>query len=117
LEFVRRRPPRICKKTICYLFSSRHALIWQQDKLEPSEQLGDLLKQAGDNEAALQCYQKANVTQKVVEGLAAKGDFAELTRFSGTQVKPGIEKSPTERNPGTSVSTFESREAGTAQPF
>ncbi len=58
----------------------------QQDKLEPSEQLGDLLKRAGDNEAALQCYQKANVTQKVVEGLAAKGDFAELTRFSGTQV-------------------------------
>lgn len=59
----------------------------QQDKLEPSEQLGDLLKRAGDNEAALQCYQKANVTQKVVEGLAAKGDFAELTRFSGTQVR------------------------------
>lgn len=57
-----------------------------QDKLEPSEQLGDLLKQAGDNEAALKCYQNANVTQKVVEGLAAKGDFAELTRFSGTQV-------------------------------
>lgn len=59
----------------------------RQDKLEPSEQLGDLLKQAGDNEAALKCYQKANVTQKVVEGLAAKGDFAELTRFSGTQVR------------------------------
>jgi len=60
----------------------------RQDKLEPSEQLGDLLKRAGDNEAALQCYQKAGITQKVVEGLAAKGDFAELTRFSGTQVRP-----------------------------
>ena len=45
-----------------------------------------MLKQAGDREAALQCYQKANVPQKVIEGLAAKGDFAALTQFSGQQV-------------------------------
>lgn len=58
-----------------------------QDKLEPSEALGDLLRQAGDQEAALRCYQQANVQQKVIEGLAAKGDFAELTRYSGAQVR------------------------------
>ena len=57
-----------------------------QDKLDASEQLGDMLKQAGDREAALKCYQKANIPQKVIEGLAAKGDFEELTRFSGQQV-------------------------------
>jgi hypothetical protein len=39
---------------------------WMRDnKLEPSEQLGDLLKQAGDNEGALKCYQASNATQKV----------------------------------------------------
>ena len=66
-----------------------------QDKLEPSEQLGDLLRQAGDNDAALQCYQKANVPGKVIEGLAAKGDFAELTRYSGQQVSIENEPCPT----------------------
>ena len=66
-----------------------------QDKLEPSEQLGDLLRQAGDNDAALQCYQKANVPGKVIEGLAAKGDFAELTRYSGQQVSIDHEPCPT----------------------
>ncbi|KAK9805974.1 hypothetical protein WJX73_010066 [Symbiochloris irregularis] len=57
----------------------------KEDKLTPSEQLGDLLRQAGDNEAALSCYQQANVPHKVIEGLAAKGDFAELTKFSAAQ--------------------------------
>lgn len=39
---------------------------WLRDnKLEPSEQLGDLLKQAGDNDGALKCYQACNATQKV----------------------------------------------------
>lgn len=58
-----------------------------QDKLTPSEQLGDLLRQAGDNDAALSAYQKANVPHKVIEGLAAKGDFTELSRFSASQVR------------------------------
>ena len=57
-----------------------------QDKLTPSEQLGDLLRQAGDNDAALKCYQTANVPQKVIEGLAAKGDFVELSRYTTAQV-------------------------------
>ena len=52
-----------------------------QDKLEPSEQLGDLLRRAGDNDAALAVYQKANVPGKVIEGLAAKGDFEALSKF------------------------------------
>jgi hypothetical protein len=57
-----------------------------QDKLEPSEQLGDLLRQAGDADAALACYQKANVPSKVIEGLAAKGDFTTLSQYAGAQV-------------------------------
>ena len=57
-----------------------------QDKLTPSEQLGDLLRQAGDNDAALKCYQTANVPSKVIEGLAAKGDFTELSRYTSAQV-------------------------------
>lgn len=39
---------------------------WMKDnKMEPSEELGDLLKKAGDNDAALKCYQACNATQKV----------------------------------------------------
>jgi hypothetical protein len=57
-----------------------------QDKLEASEQLGDLLRQAGDADAALACYQKANVPSKVIEGLAAKGDFTTLSQYAGAQV-------------------------------
>ena len=52
-----------------------------QDKLTPSEELGDLMRRAGDNDAALAIYQKANVPQKVIEGLAAKGDFEALSQF------------------------------------
>ena len=58
-----------------------------QDKLEPSEGLGDLLKRAGDPEAALACYQKANVPGKVIEGLAAKGDFEALSKFTQAQAR------------------------------
>jgi hypothetical protein len=58
-----------------------------QDKLEPSEGLGDLLKRAGDPEAALACYQKANVPGKVIEGLAAKGDFEALSTFTQAQAR------------------------------
>lgn len=53
----------------------------EQDKLEASEPLGDLLRRAGDNDAALAIYQKANVPGKVIEGLAAKGDFEALSKF------------------------------------
>ncbi len=40
----------------------------QEGKLEPSEELGDLFKGAGDNATALACYQTAGSTTKVVEG-------------------------------------------------
>lgn len=40
----------------------------QEGKLEPSEQLGDLLKQSGDADAALSCYRSAGATTKVIEG-------------------------------------------------
>ncbi len=39
------------------------------------------MRRAGDNDAALGIYQKANVPQKVIEGLAAKGDFEALSKF------------------------------------
>ena len=57
------------------------AMHLSQDKLTPSEELGDLMRRAGDNDAALGIYQKANVPQKVIEGLAAKGDFEALSKF------------------------------------
>jgi len=41
----------------------------QEDKLEPSEQLGDLLRQAGDADAALKCYRASGATTKVIEGM------------------------------------------------
>ncbi len=41
----------------------------QEDKLEPSEQLGDLLRQAGDADAALKCYKASGATTKVIEGM------------------------------------------------
>lgn len=46
----------------------------QEDKLEPSEQLGDLLKQAGDADAALKCYRASGATTKVIEGGCMKRD-------------------------------------------
>ncbi|DBA67143.1 hypothetical protein WJX79_007694 [Trebouxia sp. C0005] len=56
---------------------------FKEDKLEPSEQLGDLLRQAGDADAALKCYRASGATTKVIEGLAGKGDFNELMAYSG----------------------------------
>ena len=47
----------------------------QEDKLEPSEQLGDLLRSAGDRDAALNCYRSANVPTKVIEGMLAIHTF------------------------------------------
>ena len=65
-----------------------------QDKLTPSEELGDLMRRAGDNDAALGIYQKANVPQKVIEGLAAKGDFEALSKFrygcTGLSMHPSL---------------------------
>ena len=45
----------------------------QESKLEPSEELGDLFKGAGDNDTALACYESAGSTTKVVEGVPTHG--------------------------------------------
>ena len=57
----------------------------KENKIEPSEELGDLLKQAGDNDAALKCYQASNASAKVVACMAEKGDIDALVQYSGQQ--------------------------------
>lgn len=39
----------------------------------------------GDQDTALQLYQGCNSTTKVIEGLAAKGDFDALMAYSKSQ--------------------------------
>lgn len=60
---------------------------WYKDgKLTPSEELGDLFKNDTDWDTALAIYQTCGASGKVVEVLAAKGDFEQLatyTRSSG----------------------------------
>ena len=58
-----------------------HALCpLQEGKLAASEELGDLFKAASDWDTALAIYQQAGASGKVVEALAAKGDFEQLVR-------------------------------------
>ena len=79
------RPAPVFLLLMTWCFFPRHIFVnhgmMLQDKLTPSEELGDLMRRAGDNDAALAIYQKANVPQKVIEGLAAKGDFEALSNF------------------------------------
>jgi clathrin heavy chain len=59
---------------------------YKEGKLAPSEELGDLFKGASDWDTALAIYQTSGASGKVVEALAAKGDFDQLatyTRSSG----------------------------------
>lgn len=59
---------------------------YKEGKLTPSEELGDLFKGAQDWDVALAIYQQCGASGKVVEALAAKGDFDQLatyTRSSG----------------------------------
>ena len=59
-------------RVFCVVGSNSLALLCQQEeKLEPSEQLGDLLRQAGDTDAALKCYRASGATTKVIEGRLA----------------------------------------------
>lgn len=59
----------LCKvPVVLLLYSELRCALLQEDKLEPSEQLGDLLKQAGDADAALKCYRSSGATTKVIEG-------------------------------------------------
>ncbi|KFM22783.1 Clathrin heavy chain 1 [Auxenochlorella protothecoides] len=57
---------------------------WRDGKLSASEELGDLFRGAGDWDAALAVYRAAGAQGKVVEALAAKGDFEELGRYAAT---------------------------------
>jgi clathrin heavy chain len=56
---------------------------WKDGKLEAGEELGDLLTQAGDKEAALKCYQACGASGKVIVALAESGDAAALQAFTG----------------------------------
>ena len=56
---------------------------WLKDgKLEACEPVGDALKAAGDVDRALEVYRACGAQAKVVEALAAKGDFAELSQYA-----------------------------------
>ncbi|CAG9465968.1 unnamed protein product [Pedinophyceae sp. YPF-701] len=71
--------------------NKKHLLVnwFNENKLTSSEQLGDMLAQAGDQDLALKMYQKGNVASKAVTLLAAKGDFESLMAYTGqTGVKP-----------------------------
>ena len=59
----------ILSQSVCE--RSMWGALLQEGKLEPSEELGDLFKGAGDNTTALACYQTAGSTTKVVEGEAS----------------------------------------------
>lgn len=52
----------------------------QEGKLTASEELGDLFKGASDWDTAQAIYQQSGASGKVVEALAAKGDFEQLVR-------------------------------------
>jgi clathrin heavy chain len=56
----------------------------KEGKLAPSEALGDALRGAGDADAALGVYRAAGAAGRVIEVLASKGDFAELTAYAGS---------------------------------
>ena len=59
---------------------------YKEQKLTPSEELGELFKNEHDWDIALEIYQKVGASGRVVEVLAAKGDFDQLatyTRSSG----------------------------------
>ena len=54
----------------------------QEGKLPASEGLGDLFKGVNDWDTALDVYRQAGAANKVVEALAAKGDFEQLATFT-----------------------------------
>lgn len=54
----------------------------QEGKLTASEGLGDLFKGVNDWDTALAVYRQAGAANKVVEALAAKGDFEQLATFT-----------------------------------
>lgn len=57
---------------------------WYNDgKLEPSEELGDLVSASGDKDMALKMYQTCGASGKVIGLLAEKGDMTALVAYTG----------------------------------
>jgi len=54
---------------------------FNEDKLECSEELGDMLRQV-DPDMALKIFVKAKASPKVIEILAGKGEFDKLSKYS-----------------------------------
>lgn len=71
--------------TLVLAQGKKHLLdAWLKDgKLTASEALGDALRGAGDSDAALAIYRECGAGGRVVEALAAKGDFAALAQYAG----------------------------------
>lgn len=55
---------------------------YKEKKLTPSEELGELFKGEQDWDTALEIYQAVGASGRVVEVLAAKGDFEQLATFT-----------------------------------
>lgn len=62
----------------------------QEGKLTASEGLGDLFKGVNDWDTALAVYRQAGAANKVVEALAAKGDFEQLATFTRSSGGQGL---------------------------
>jgi clathrin heavy chain len=57
---------------------------WKEGKLEASEELGDLVSQAGDKDMALAIYQACNASGKVGGGGAAQGTGQSCVNMHGS---------------------------------
>eukprot|EP00879_Flechtneria_rotunda_P000465 GHRR01000566.1.p1 GENE.GHRR01000566.1~~GHRR01000566.1.p1 ORF type:complete len:1351 (+),score=578.78 GHRR01000566.1:197-4249(+) len=56
---------------------------WNDNKLEASEELGDMVSAAGDKDMALKIYQLCGASGKVIVALAEKGDMSALQAYTG----------------------------------
>lgn len=56
---------------------------YNEGKIEPSEELGDLVAAAGDKDMAQKMYQQCGATGKVIGILAEKGDMEALMAYTG----------------------------------
>lgn len=70
-----------------YCYAGRKVLLekWlKEDKLECSEELGDLFKQADESNAtlALSVYLRANVPSKVIQCFAETGQFQKIVLYA-----------------------------------
>lgn len=56
---------------------------FKEEKLTSSEELGDMVSRAGDNDMALKIYEKAQATPKVIAAYASIGDLEKVVEYSG----------------------------------